>query len=325
MDPFGRAITYMRVSVTDRCDLRCRYCMAERMTFLPRDEALTLAELERLCVAFIDLGVTKLRLTGGEPLTRRGLLELVGALGNRLGRGLDEVTLTTNGTRLAQFARPLADAGVRRINVSLDTLDPDRYRRLTRGGDLARTLAGLDAADEAGLAVKINAVALAGENEAELPDLIAWAHARGWGATLIETMPLGQVEEDRTAMFLPLSRVRRGLEERWTLTDIDARTPGPARYVHVAETGGRLGFITPLTHNFCESCNRVRLTCDGQLTLCLGQEDSADLRAVMRDGGTDADLRDAIRAAITRKPRGHDFDLSRRAPALARHMSATGG
>lgn len=325
VDPFGRTISYMRVSVTDRCDLRCTYCMAEHMTFLPRDEVLSLAELERLCLAFIALGVTKLRLTGGEPLTRRGLLDLVGALTTRLGRGLDELTLTTNGTRLAQFARPLADAGVRRINVSLDTRDPDRYRRLTRGGDLSRALAGLDAADDAGLAIKINAVALAGENEAELPDLIAWAHGRGWGATLIETMPLGAVEEDRTHMFLPLSRVRRELEARWTLTEVDARTPGPARYVQVAETGGRLGFITPLTHNFCEGCNRVRLTCDGKLTLCLGQEDSVDLRAVMRGGGTDGDLRDAIRAGIAMKPSGHDFDLSRREPAVRRHMSATGG
>ena len=326
IDGFGRTVTYLRVSVTDRCDLRCVYCMAEHMTFLPKVEVLTLEELDRIATAFVGLGTTKLRLTGGEPLVRKGMLDLVRGLGRHLASGaLEELTLSTNGVRLAEFAGPLAQAGVRRVNVSMDTLKPDLFRRLTRGGDLAKVQAGVAAAQAAGLSVKINAVALKDDNAAELPDLIAWAHARGCDLTLIETMPMGEIEADRTDQYLSLKDVRRELESFWTLEDLPLNTGGPARYVRVAETGGRLGLITPLSHNFCEACNRVRLTCTGTLHTCLGQEDATDLRAVIRAGATDAELAAAIREAIAGKPKGHDFEIARSQPAVARHMSTTGG
>jgi cyclic pyranopterin phosphate synthase len=326
-DAFGRTVTYLRVSVTDRCDLRCVYCMSEHMTFLPKVEVLTLEELDRIASAFVGLGTRKLRITGGEPLVRKGVMGLIQRLSRHLKSGaLDEITLTTNGTRLAEFAEPLAEAGVRRINVSLDTLKPDLFRTLTRGGDLAKVIAGLDAAQAAGLKVKLNAVALKDDNAAELPDLIRWAHGRGVDVTLIETMPMGEVEADRTDQYLSLTALRAEFESFWTLTDLAVTTGGPARYVDVAETGGRLGFITPLSHNFCEACNRVRLTCTGTLHTCLGQEDAADLRAVLRSGASDADLVAAIRAAVDAKPKGHDFHIARAAPpAVARHMSTTGG
>jgi len=327
VDSFGRTVTYLRLSVTDRCDLRCVYCMAEHMTFLPKAEVLTLEELDRLSSAFIALGVRKLRITGGEPLVRKGMMGLIGGLSRHLKSGaLDELTLTTNGTRLTEFAGPLAEAGVRRINVSVDTLNPDLFRKLTRGGDLAKVLAGIRAAQAAGLRVKINAVALKADNAAELPDLIRWAHGQDLDVTLIETMPLGEIEADRTDQYLSLAALRQELESFWTLTDLPLNTGGPARYVKVAETGGRLGLITPLSHNFCESCNRVRLTCTGTLHTCLGQEDASDLRAVIRAGASDADLVDAIRLAVDGKPKGHDFKIARAAqPAVARHMSTTGG
>ena len=327
VDPFGRAITYVRVSVTDRCDFRCVYCMAEDMTFLPKKDVLSLEELDRLCSALVRNGIRKLRLTGGEPLVRKGVLTLVRRLGRHLETGaLDELTLTTNGTRLSEFAADLAAAGVRRINVSLDTLKPDVFARLTRGGDLAKVQAGIAAARDAGLRVKINTVALAHDNAADIPDLIEWAHGQGLDVTLIETMPLGEIDADRTDQFLSLEKVRRELEGFWTLIDIPLTTGGPARYVEVAETGGRLGFITPLSHNFCEACNRVRLTCTGTLHTCLGREDAADLRAVIRSGASDDGLVEAIRAAVDAKPKGHDFHIGRGlAPAVARHMSTTGG
>jgi len=326
IDGLGRTVTYLRLSVTDRCDLRCLYCMAEHMTFLPKAEVLTLEELDRIATAFVGLGTRKLRLTGGEPLVRKGMLDLVRGLSRHLSSGaLDELTLTTNGTRLAEFAGELADAGVRRINVSLDTLKPDLFRTLTRGGDLSKVLAGIDAAQAAGLRVKINAVALKDDNAGEIPDLIAWAHGRGCDLTLIETMPMGEVDIDRTSEFVSLKDVRAELESFWTLEDLPLSTGGPARYVRVAETGGRLGFITPLSHNFCESCNRVRLTCTGTLHTCLGQEDATDLRAVMRSGATDAELSAVIRQAVLGKPKGHDFQIARARPAVARHMSTTGG
>lgn len=327
VDAFGRKVSYLRLSVTDRCDLRCVYCMAEHMVFLPKAEVLSLEELDRVASAFVGLGTRKLRLTGGEPLVRKGLMELIQNLGRHLKSGaLDELTLTTNGTRLAEFAGDLARAGIRRINVSLDTLDPDLFKRLTRGGDVAKVLAGIEAAQAAGLKVKINAVALAHDNAAELPELVRWAHGRGLALTLIETMPMGEVEADRTDQYLSLAAVRRELESFWTLEDLPLSTGGPARYVRVAETGGQLGFITPLSHNFCEACNRVRLTCTGVLHTCLGQEDATDLRAVLRAGGSDADLVAAIRAGVEAKPKGHDFVIARaRGPAVARHMSTTGG
>ena len=327
IDGFGRAVTYLRVSVTDRCDLRCVYCMAEHMTFLPKKDLLTLEELDRVGSAFVELGVRKPRITGGEPLVRKGVMGLIERLGRHLHTGaLDELTLTTNGTQLEAFAGQLAEAGVRRINVSMDTRKPDLFRRLTRGGDVAKVLAGVRAAQSAGLQVKINAVALAQDNAEEIPDLIAWAHGEGMDITLIETMPLGEVEADRTDQFLSLKDVRRQLESFWTLEDIPLSTGGPARYVRVAETGGRLGFITPLSHNFCEACNRVRLTCTGTLHTCLGREDASDLRAVLRAGADDAALKDAVRLAVDAKPKGHDFRIERAAaPALARHMSTTGG
>ncbi len=329
IDPFGRAITYLRVSVTDRCDLRCTYCMAEIMDFLPKRDLLSLEELDRLCSAFIAQGVRKLRLTGGEPLVRKGFLSLVEGLSRHLRSGaLEELTLTTNATQLAGAADALARAGVRRINVSLDTLDRATFARITRRDQLPAVLEGLSAAKAAGLQVKINTVALKHDNAAEIPDLIGWAHAQGFDLCLIETMPMGEIDEDRTDQYLPLSTVRRELSSFWTLEELDFRTGGPARYVRVAETGGRLGFITPLTHNFCESCNRVRVTCTGRLYLCLGQDDHADLRAPLRESPhDDAPLHAAIAEAITRKPKGHDFVIERRgaAPAVARTMSHTGG
>lgn len=327
VDGFGRTVTYLRVSVTDRCDLRCVYCMAEHMTFLPKAEVLSLEELDRIASAFVGLGVKKLRLTGGEPLVRKGFMGLVENLSRHLATGaLEELTLTTNGTRLAEFAPDLARFGVRRINVSLDTLKPDLFRTLTRGGELAKVIGGIDAALAAGIAVKINAVALRDDNAGELPELIGWAHRRGCDMTLIEAMPLGEIEVDRTDQFLSLEDVRRDLESFWTLTELPLNTGGPARYVRVEETGGRLGFITPLTHNFCEACNRVRLTCTGTLHTCLGREDASDLRAVIRAGADDEGLKDAIRLAVDAKPQGHDFRIVRAAaPAVARHMSTTGG
>lgn len=328
VDTFGRAVTYLRVSVTDRCDFRCVYCMAEHMTFLPKPELLTLEELDRLCSAFVARGVKKLRLTGGEPLVRRDVMTLFRSLGRHLDSGaLEELTLTTNGSQLARFARELADCGVRRINVSLDTLDPDRFRALTRWGDLNKVLTGIDAAQQAGLHVKLNAVALAGENEDEIPGLIEWAHGRGMDLSLIEVMPLGETGAERIDQYLPLSTVRDRLAQRWTLEDIPFRTGGPARYVSIKETGGRLGLITPLTHNFCEGCNRVRVTCTGTLYMCLGQDDAADLRTPLRASESDETLHAALDEAIFRKPKGHDFVIDRpgQAPAVRRHMSLTGG
>ena len=330
IDPFGRAITYLRVSVTDRCDLRCVYCMAEDMRFLPKAEVLSLEELDRLCTAFIRLGARKIRITGGEPLVRRDVQTLFQRLGARLGgagAGLEELTLTTNGTQLAKHAGALAAAGVRRVNVSLDTLDPARFTDITRWGRIERVLEGIAAAKAAGLHVKVNAVALKGVNEDEISDMLAWCGQEGHDLCLIETMPMGDIGGDRTDQYLPLSLVRARLRQRWTLTESAHRTGGPARYFDVAETGTRVGFITPMTHNFCESCNRVRLTCTGTLYMCLGQDDAADLRSVLRAGADDDQLDAAIREAITRKPKGHDFIIDRRspAPAVARHMSLTGG
>ena len=327
IDPFGRHITYLRVSVTDRCDFRCVYCMSEDMTFLPKADLLTLEELDRMCGAFVGLGVRKLRITGGEPLVRRNLMWLFERLGQRLGSGLDELTLTTNGSQLRRFAAKLYDCGVRRVNISLDTLDAEKFRAITRWGRFDQVMDGIAAAKEAGLRVKINTVAMKGVNEDEIGDLVAWCGDRGFDLALIETMPLGDIDGDRTAQYLPLSVVRARLMERWTLTDIDYQTGGPARYVAVGETGGRVGFITPLTHNFCESCNRVRLTCTGTLYMCLGQADAADLRAPLRASESDGPLIEAIHEAIGRKPKGHDFVIDRRhnRPALARHMSVTGG
>jgi GTP 3',8-cyclase len=328
IDPYGRHITYLRVSVTDRCDFRCVYCMAEDMTFLPKAEVLSLEELDRLCSAFVRHGVRKLRLTGGEPLVRKNVMSLIRSLGRHLKTGaLDELTLTTNGSQLAKHAAELVDIGVRRINVSVDTLDPIKFTRITRWGKLEQVLDGIAAAKQAGLKIKINAVALKDVNEHELDDLIRWCGDRGHDLTLIETMPMGDIEGDRTDQYLPLSLVRQRLEQNWTLDESDYRTGGPARYVTVRETGGRLGFITPLTHNFCESCNRVRLTCTGTLYMCLGQNDAADLRAPLRASPEDDLLDDAILEAIGRKPKGHDFIIDRqhRAPAVARHMSVTGG
>ena len=329
IDPFGRLVSYLRVSVTDRCDFRCVYCMSENMTFLPKKDLLSLEELQCLCGIFVRLGVTKLRITGGEPLVRRDIMSLFRGLGGLLdGGGLDELTVTTNGSMLERHAGDLAAAGVRRINVSLDTLDPEKFLAITRWGRFDRVMNGLAAADAAGLKVKINAVAMKGVNEDELPDMLAWCHARGYDLTLIEVMPMGEVgDHTRLDQYLPLSQVRRQLAARYTLEDIPLNTGGPARYVRVAETGGRLGFITPLTHNFCESCNRVRLTCTGTLYMCLGQDDAVDLRAVLRAHDDDQVVIDAIHTAIAAKPKGHDFVIDRQhhGPAVARHMSVTGG
>lgn len=328
IDPYARAITYLRVSVTDRCDFRCVYCMSENMAFLPKADILSLEELDRLCSAFVSRGVRKLRLTGGEPLVRRGIMGLVSSLSRHLQSGeLEELTLTTNGSQLEKYAQELADHGVRRINVSLDTLDPHKFRAVTRWGDLGKVLRGIDAALAAGLSVKINAVALKDVNEDEFVSLIEWAHGKGMDLTFIEVMPLGDVGEGRLDQYLPLSMVRAKLTQRYTLDELDYRTGGPARYVRVRETGGRLGFITPLTHNFCESCNRVRLTCTGTLYMCLGQEDAADLRRPLRASEGNELLNAAIDGAIAHKPRGHDFIIDRRhnKPAVGRHMSVTGG
>jgi len=329
IDPFGRSITYLRLSVTDRCDLRCLYCMAEDVEFLPKAELLTLEELERLAGAFVRMGVKKIRLTGGEPLVRRGIIGLVESLGAQVAAGaLDELTMTTNGTQLAAHARALRAAGMRRINVSLDSLDRETFRRITRSGDLDRVLGGIAAADAAGLAIKINAVAMKGMNEDQLDGLLAWCGERGYDLTLIENMPMGIAEGGRSSQFLPLDVVRERLARKWTLEPTDYRTGGPARYLRVAETGTRLGLITPLTHNFCEGCNRVRVTCTGTLYMCLGQDDAADLRAPLRASEGDAVLESAIAEAIARKPKGHDFVIDRtldQAPRMARHMHTTGG
>ncbi len=329
IDPFGRAITYLRVSVTDRCDFRCVYCMAEDMTFLPKAEVLTLEELDRISGAFVRLGVRRLRLTGGEPLVRRNIMSLFRNLGRHLGTGaLDELTLTPNGSQLSKYADDLWAAGVRRINVSCDTLDAHKFTAITRWGRLDKVLDGMAAAQAAGLKIKINVVAIKGVNDDELSDMVAWSHERGFDMTIIEIMPMGELGAGaRLDQYLPLSMVRAKLRERFTLEDLDYRTGGPARYFRVKETGGRLGFITPLTHNFCESCNRVRLTCTGTLFMCLGQEDAADLRTPLRLSDHDGPLDAAIAEAISRKPKGHDFIIDRHhtGPAVGRHMSVTGG
>jgi len=326
VDAFNRRITYLRLSVTDRCDLRCTYCMPEKMQFLPRKEVLSLEELHKLALGFIDRGITKIRLTGGEPLVRRDVIELVHALGRKLGDGLEELTLTTNGTQLDRFADDLAAAGVKRINVSLDTMDNVLFERLSRRDRLNDVLRGIAAAREAGLKVKLNTVALKGLNEHEIPFLIEWAHAHGHELTLIEVMPLGEVDEDRTDHFLPLTAVRADLEKRWTLTPSDARSGGPARYVDVAETGGRIGFITPLTNNFCDGCNRIRVTATGQLYACLGGAEQVDLRAALRSDDPEGQLDIALNTAMRIKPERHNFRIERgAAPTQPRHMSLTGG
>ena len=327
IDGFNRQISYLRLSVTDRCDLRCTYCMPEKMQFLPRSDVLTLDELHKLALGFIARGVRKIRITGGEPLVRRDAVELIHALGRHVGQGLDELTLTTNGTQLSRYADDLMAAGVRRINVSLDTLDADLYTQITRRGRLADVLEGITAARDAGLQVKINVVALKDLNEAEIPDIIAWAHGQGHDATLIEVMPLGEVDGDRVDHYLPLPTVREQLERRWQLDPIDHRTGGPARYVKVAETGGRLGFITPLTANFCDACNRIRVTVTGQLYACLGGRERVDLRAALRSDDAERALAEAIDLAMRIKPERHHFQIDRRGqdPALPRHMSMTGG
>lgn len=327
-DPFGRTIKYLRVSVTDRCDLRCFYCMSEDMTFLPKSDLLSLEELDRLCSAFIAKGVRKLRLTGGEPLVRRNVMSLVRSLSRHLDTGaLNELTLTTNGSQLEKFAAELKDCGVRRINVSLDTLDAAKFRTITRWGDLDKVLRGIEAARSAGLKVKINAVALKNMNEDEIPSLMEWAHGKDMDLTLIEVMPMGEIGEGRIDQYVPLSMLRARLAARYTLTDLDEDTGGPARYVRVSETGGKLGFITPMTHNFCESCNRVRITCTGTLHTCLGHEDASDLRKPLRASPDNELLSATIDRAIGLKPKGHDFIIDRRhnRPSVSRHMSVTGG
>ena len=328
IDPFGRAVSYLRVSVTDRCDLRCVYCMSEDMTVLPKEDLLSLEELDRLCSAFVAQGVRKLRITGGEPLVRRNVISLFESLGRHLKTGaLEELALTTNGTQLAKHAEALQKAGVRRVNVSLDSLDPQRFKAITRWGDHAEVMEGIRAAKAAGLKIKINTVVLRGINEDEVENMVAWCGAEGFDLVFIETMPMGDIDGDRTAQYLPLSMVRARLEQRWTLNPIADTTGGPARYTRCTETGGRIGFITPMTHNFCESCNRVRLTCTGTLYMCMGQDDAADLRAPLRASEDDALLTAAIQEAIARKPKGHDFIIDRRhkRPAVNRTMSVTGG
>jgi cyclic pyranopterin phosphate synthase len=327
IDPFGRRITYLRVSVTDRCDLRCFYCMSEDMTFLPKANLLTLEELDRLCSVFITKGVRKLRLTGGEPLVRRNIMSLFKSLSRHLDSGaLNELTLTTNGSQLARFAGELAACGVKRINVSLDTLEPDKFRAITRWGDINKVLDGIEAARAAGLKVKLNTVALKGMNEDEIPSLMEWAHARGMDLTLIEVMPMGDIA-GRLDQYVPLSLVRARLAKQFTLTDLDETTGGPARYVRISETGGKLGVFTPMTHNFCEACNRVRITCTGTIHTCLGHDDAADLRAPLRASTGNDLISAAIDAAISLKPKGHDFVIDRRhnRPSVNRHMNVTGG
>ena len=329
IDPFGRDISYLRVSVTDRCDFRCTYCMSEDMSFLPKKDVLSLEELERLCSVFIKLGVKKLRLTGGEPLVRKNIMSLIQALGKRVDSGdLEELTLTTNGTQLHKYSKDLFDYGVRRVNVSIDTLDPEKFAEITRWGKLENVLRGIEAADSAGLKLKLNVVALRGTNDEELPDIVKWASDKGYDITIIEVMPMGDIgSENRINQYLPLSMVRSNLSKYFTLRDIDYKTGGPARYVEIMETGTKIGFITPLTHNFCESCNRVRLTCTGTLYMCLGQEDAADLKIPLRNSEGDGALTSAIREAISRKPKGHDFIIDRRQKSspVPRHMSVTGG
>jgi cyclic pyranopterin phosphate synthase len=326
IDRYGRRISYLRISVTDRCDFRCTYCMSEHMTFLPRKDVLSFEEIEQIATAFVARGVKKIRLTGGEPLVRRDILELVESIGGHIGQGLDELTLTTNGSQLRKYADGLVKAGVRRINVSLDTLDETLFREITRRGRLADVLDGIDAAADAGLRIKINMVAMRGVNDHEIEPMLHWAHARGFGLTLIEGMPLGEVGIDRVDAYLPLKELRERLGAKYTLQPTDHRTGGPARYDHVAETGGLIGFITPMSHNFCESCNRVRLTATGQLYMCLGQDAMVDLRAAIREGGPAA-LNAAMDEAMLLKPKGHDFVLDREhtGPAVSRHMSVTGG
>ena len=329
IDPFGRDISYLRVSVTDRCDFRCTYCMSEDMSFLPKKDVLSLEELERLCSVFIKLGVKKLRLTGGEPLVRKNIMSLIQALGKRLDSGdLEELTLTTNGTQLHKYSKDLFDYGIRRVNVSIDTLDPEKFTEITRWGKLENVLRGIEAADNAGLKLKLNVVALRGTNDEELPDIVKWASDKGYDITIIEVMPMGDIgSENRINQYLPLSMVRSNLSKYFTLRDIDYKTGGPARYVEIVETGTKIGFITPLTHNFCESCNRVRLTCTGTLYMCLGQEDAADLKIPLRNSEGDGALTSAIQEAISRKPKGHDFIIDRRQKSspVPRHMSVTGG
>ena len=329
IDPFGRDISYLRVSVTDRCDFRCTYCMSEDMSFLPKKDVLSLEELERLCSVFIKLGVKKLRLTGGEPLVRKNIMSLIQALGKRLDSGdLEELTLTTNGTQLHKYSKDLFDYGVRRVNVSIDTLDPEKFAEITRWGKLENVLRGIEAADSAGLKLKLNVVALRGTNDEELPDIVKWASGKGYDITIIEVMPMGDIgSENRINQYLPLSMVRSNLSKYFTLRDIDYKTGGPARYVEIVVTGTKIGFITPLTHNFCESCNRVRLTCTGTLYMCLGQEDAADLKIPLRNSEGDGALTSAIQEAISRKPKGHDFIIDRRQKSspVPRHMSVTGG
>ena len=329
LDPFGRTISYLRVSVTDRCDFRCTYCMSENMTFLPKKDLLTLEELERLCTVFINLGVKKLRLTGGEPLVRKNIMDLIASLSRHITSGkLEELTLTTNGSQLPKYAQQLADNGVKRLNVSLDTLDREKFKEITRWGDLDQVLDGLNAAKSAGLNIKINTVALNGTNNDELKDMLTWAGDNGYDMTIIEVMPMGDIgSETRIDQYLPLNAVRNDLSKYFTLEDIDYKTGGPARYTRVKETGGRLGFITPLTHNFCESCNRVRVTCTGTLYMCLGQDDDADLKTPLRNSEGDEAVVRAIREAILRKPKGHDFIIDRNAAVepVTRHMSVTGG
>ena len=329
IDPFGRDISYLRVSVTDRCDFRCTYCMSEDMTFLPKKDVLSLEELERLCNVFVKLGVKKLRLTGGEPLVRKNIMNLIRNLGHHLDTGdLEELTLTTNGTQLHKYATELFDCGVRRVNISIDTLDPKKFTEITRWGKLENVLRGIEAAANSGLKIKLNTVALRGTNEDELPNMVKWAGERGFDITIIEVMPMGDIgAENRVNQYLPLSMVRSNLSEHFSLRDIDYKTGGPARYVEIEETGTKIGFITPLTHNFCESCNRVRLTCTGTLYMCLGQEDAADLKIPLRNSEGDEALTIAIQEAISRKPKGHDFIIDRRQKntSVPRHMSVTGG
>ena len=327
IDPYGRSITYLRVSVTDRCDYRCFYCMPGEMDLLSKADVLSLEELDRVCSAFVSRGVRKLRLTGGEPLVRRNVISLFRSLGRHLQSGaLDELTLTTNASQLSRFAGDLFDCGVRRINISLDSLDPARFEAITRRGRLDQVLEGIDAAAAVGMKVKINTVALRGVNDDEFDALIAWCGERGFDLTFIETMPLGDIGGERAENYLPLSEVQQRLEKTWTLEESDHRSNGPARYMTVAETGRRIGFITPMTHNFCDTCNRVRLTCNGTLYMCLGQDDAADLRTPLCSSESDGPLLDAIDAAIARKPKGHDFVIENGArPAVARHMSRTGG
>jgi GTP 3',8-cyclase len=328
IDPFGRHVSYLRISVTDRCDFRCHYCMSEDMTFLPKQDVLSLEELDRLCSAFVRKGVRKIRLTGGEPLVRRNIMSLIEGMGRHLKAGdLDELTLTTNGSQLARYAEQMVEHGIKRINVSLDTLDGEKFARITRWGKLDKVMIGLRAAKAAGLKIKINAVALRNFNEDELSHMVGWCGEQGFDMTMIETMPLGDIGGERADQYLPLSEVRERLSKNWTLTDIPYRSGGPARFVEVGETGQMLGFITPMTHNFCESCNRVRLTCTGTLYMCLGQDDATDLRAPLRASEGDELLENAIDEAIGRKPKGHDFVIERgqSGPAVARHMSVTGG